>query len=248
MKSKNMNKITILIPTYNRASLISKTLDNCFHQTCKDFCILIYDDASTDNTSQIIKDFQRKYPNRISYFKGEKNMGIGYSRKKLLEEFNTEFGVWLDSDDYMKISRLEQCLLYMNKHKDVDIVYSYLKRFHEESGEFTPMGSDITLDVTRYDKESYQSLKSNTACATAFFRNKLKFHDTVPLRYGSEDVLWLWKLLNLNIKVGQISEALYFYRSHNDRIGIKKKNLNKEAKIPEELIIHEKIKEYRNHE
>lgn len=243
-----MNKITILIPTYNRASLIGKTLNNCFQQTCKDFCILVYDDASTDNTSQIIKDFQLKYPNRISYFKGEKNMGIGYSRKMLLEKLNTEFGVWLDSDDYMKISRLQKCLHYMDKHSDVDIVYSYLKRFHEESGQFTLMGDDITLDVTRYNKASYESLKSNTACATAFFRKELKTHEIVSLRYGSEDVLWLWKILNANIKVGQISEALYFYRSHNDRIGIKKKNLNKEAKIPEEIIIHEKIKEYRNHE
>ena len=49
-----------------------------------------------------------------------------------------------------------------------------------------------------------------------------------------------------NIKVGQISESLYFYRSHNQRLGIQKKNLNKEDKIPEESIIHQKINEYRN--
>tara|TARA_R110000782_G_scaffold47485_5_gene104380 strand:- start:2179 stop:2910 length:732 start_codon:yes stop_codon:yes gene_type:complete len=241
-----MSKITILIPTYNRASLIAKTIENCFLQSCGDFTILIYDDGSTDNTTDVVNSIIKRYPNRIKYIKSKKNMGIGYSRKMLLGHLDSEFGVWLDSDDYMRADRLSKCVEYMNLYKDVDVVYSHLKRFHEETGIFTPMGNDITINIKKYDKTNYRSLHSNTACATAFFRKKLKDQEIIPLRYGSEDVLWLWQLLNLDIKVGQISEPLYFYRSHNDRISIEKKTLNKEAKIPEEIIIHEKIKEYRN--
>ena len=91
-----MSKITILIPTYNRASLIAKTIENCFLQSCGDFTILIYDDGSTDNTTDVVNSIIKRYPNRIKYIKSKKNMGIGYSRKMLLEHLNSEFGVWLD--------------------------------------------------------------------------------------------------------------------------------------------------------
>ena len=243
----NMKKVTVLIPTFNRGNLLAKTIRNCFSQTYKNFGILIYDDGSTDNTSSVVKHLQQKHPNRIEYIRGKANNGIGYSRHMLLKNLTTEFGVWLDSDDYMKVNRLQKCVDYLQAHPSVDIVFSYLKRFHEENaGVFTPMGNDITINVTTYDKTNYGSLHSNTACATAFFRKCVQEHEVVPLRYGSEDVLWLWKLLNSNIKVGQISESLYFYRSHNQRLGIQKKNLNKEDKIPEESIIHQKIIEYRN--
>lgn len=242
-----MKRVTILIPTHNRGDLLGKTIMNCFKQTYKDFKILIYDDGSTDNTSTIIKKLQLSFPNRIQYLKSKSNHGIGYARHELLKNLSTEFGVWLDSDDYMKSDRLAKCINYLDSNPSVDIVFSYLKRFHEvHNGAFTPMGDEIKIDVSTYDKTNYRSLYSNTACATAFFRKSLQKHEVVPLRYGSEDVLWLWKLLNADVKVGQINETLYFYRSHRERLGIQKKKLNKEDKIPEEIIIHQKIEEYRN--
>jgi len=237
-----MNRVTILIPTYNRAQLLSETLDNCLLQTYKDFDIIVYDDASTDKTQDVVKQFQNKFPS-LKYIKGSVNKGIGFARHFLLNALENEFGVWLDSDDLMRNDRLQKCINYMDSNKNVDIVYSYIKRFTKNNGNVVLSG-ELNVDTSRYSKKDYSSLKNNTTCATAFFRSSLKKYEIVDsLRYGSEDVLWLWNLLNNNIKVGQINEPLYYYRSHTGSLTLIKK-IKIEEKGKEDIILSKKIKEY----
>jgi teichuronic acid biosynthesis glycosyltransferase TuaG len=237
-----MNRVTILIPTYNRADFLNETLKNCLSQTYKEFDIIVYDDCSTDNTSKVVEKIKSRIPN-LTYIKGKVNMGIGFARQVLLQNLNTEFGVWLDSDDLMRMDRLSLCIDFMDKNPDIDILYTYLQRFAGSNGNVSLLDI-IKVDTSKYDKESYESLKNNTTCATAFFRSSLKqFEIVADLRYGSEDVLWLWNLLNNNIKVGQINETLYFYRKHSNRISVQKK-LMVTAKANENRIIAQKIKEY----
>lgn len=236
-------KLTILIPTYNRGALIGKTIENCFLQTYKDFKILIYDDASVDNTSHVISSLDKKYPNRITYIKGDKNMGIGHARNFLMKELNTEFGMWLDSDDLMAFDRIEKCMFYLNENPDVEIVYSNIQWFTED--EKIKLRDHITIDVNTYDKTMWDSLKFNTACATGFFRNSLcKYTFEESLTLGGEDVLWIWKLLQHNVKIGHINESLYLYRDHQIRIGKQKRHESmRDLKIKEEAVLAEKIKE-----
>lgn len=236
-------RLTILIPTYNRGYLIKSTIENCYSQSYKNFNILIYDDGSDDNTSDIIKNLKLKYSN-ITYVNGRKNMGIGYARNFLLSNMNTEFGMWLDSDDLMKDDRIEKCISYMDKNPQVKIVYSNIQWFNSINGEIN-LKNNICIDVNKYDKNSWQSLKYNTACATGFFRESLKkFKFEESLRLGGEDVLWVWDLLQHNIKIGHINESLYFYRNHKNRIGREKReNGNIEMKAIEDSILAEKIKQ-----
>jgi glycosyltransferase involved in cell wall biosynthesis len=240
--------ITILIPVYNREKYISYTIESCFQQTYKNFKILIYDDCSTDNTLSIIESFVNKYGKEtIECIKGNINLGIGGARNILLQNLKTKYGTWLDSDDLMDPKRLETCFNYLENNKNIDIVYSYIRRF--KSGENINIESDeniITIDTEKYDANDYNSLKSNTTCATAFFKSFLKKYEIESsLRYGSEDVLWLWRLLNNNINISQIDKPLYLYRNHNDRLSILKKE-RIEEKAKENIIIHEKIIKYLN--
>ena len=235
------NKVTILIPTFNRGYLIKETIDSCFNQTFKNFCILIYDDGSTDNTLSIVKELSSKYKN-IKYIKSDENMGIGHARQTLMNNLKTEFGVWLDSDDLMDITRLEKCVNYMDSNKDVDILYSNISKFSDEK----TIGN-IEINIDLYTKDSFDSLKSNTACATAFFRYSVKqFKFENGMRYSAEDVLWLWKLICNNVKIGHIPEPLYLYRWHGDRTGVQKRHLPEEVYKREQAILHEKIKEYKD--
>lgn len=239
-------RLTILIPTYNRGDLIRKTIESCFLQTYKDFNILIYDDASSDNTTGIITDLKRKYPNKITYIKGDTNKGIGHARNVLMQKLNTELGMWLDSDDLMVHDRIEKCVSYLDKNPDIEIVYSNIQWFTEDK-EIT-LKDHIEINVNKYDKNSWKSLKFNTACATGFFRSSLKkykFEDS--LRLGGEDVLWIWQLLQHDVKIGHIDESLYLYRNHQLRIGKQKRHESmKDLKAKEDAILAEKIKEIQN--
>ena len=69
--------VSILMNCYNEEQLISRAIKSVLKQTYKNFELLIWDDASDDNTKKIINLFNDK---RIKFFKNKKHLGLGFSR------------------------------------------------------------------------------------------------------------------------------------------------------------------------
>ena len=101
-----MSKITIITPTYNRAKTLPKVFEALQNQSFKDFCWLILDDGSTDETEDIVKEFQEKTTFTISYKKNQ-------NRHKFLtvlsgiEEVKSPYFMVMDSDDSYPEDALE---------------------------------------------------------------------------------------------------------------------------------------------
>jgi abequosyltransferase len=91
-------KLSLCIPTYNRAGFIGDTLDSIISQASDDVEIVISDNASTDNTQELIKYYQRKFP-RIRYFRWETNMGPDQNFMKVVELAHGEYCWLMGSDD-----------------------------------------------------------------------------------------------------------------------------------------------------
>lgn len=87
---------SIIIPTYNRASMLSKAIKSVFDQVLQSWELIIVDDGSTDNTSDMVAQFDEK---RILYFFQE-NQGRSAARNKGIELSKGEYICFLDSDDY----------------------------------------------------------------------------------------------------------------------------------------------------
>jgi glycosyltransferase involved in cell wall biosynthesis len=107
-----------VIPTYNRANKLKQAIDSVLSQTFTDFEVLVMDDGSIDNTSELISSFN---DSRIVY-SWEKNYG-GPSRPRN-RGINSAKGEWicfLDSDDYWKVSKLKKCFDHL--HGEVDLLY-----------------------------------------------------------------------------------------------------------------------------
>ena len=64
-----MPKISVIVPVYNTEKYIAKCLNSILVQQMQDFEIIVVNDGSTDNSENVIKDFERKYPDKIRYFK-----------------------------------------------------------------------------------------------------------------------------------------------------------------------------------
>lgn len=115
--------VTIIIPTYNREKLILKALDSIFKQTYQDFEILIIDDASTDNTEQVIKELNHP---QIKYFKLEKNSGQCIARNFGTKNASGKYIAFLDSDDEWLPGKLEnQVKCFENGSERLGGVYGY---------------------------------------------------------------------------------------------------------------------------
>lgn len=108
--------ISIIIPTYNRAEIISETLDSVVAQTHENWECIIVDDGSTDNTADVILE----YTNRDKRFKYHLrpetlNKGASPSRNYGLKQAKGDFIQFLDSDDLLNKNKfLEQLKLIIN--------------------------------------------------------------------------------------------------------------------------------------
>ncbi len=116
-----MARVSVLIPTYNRAPCIVGAVGSALAQTYKDLQVIIYNDGSDENDGCIEKrgDLIRVCENtetvlakhlkdsRIKYVKNTVNQGIAKTRNTLLKLADTEYACWLDSDDRSNIYRVE---------------------------------------------------------------------------------------------------------------------------------------------
>lgn len=113
-----MPKVSVIIPTYNRAALIARALDSVLAQTYKDFDIVVIDDGSVDNTHEVIKP----YLARIKYVQ-QKNGGISVARNRGIQESTGQYIAFLDSDDYWAPEKLQLQVEILDRDAKVGIVY-----------------------------------------------------------------------------------------------------------------------------
>lgn len=127
--------ISIVIPTYNRAHLISRAIQSVLGQDYKDWELLIVDDGSTDNTAEVVEDFLEN--ERIRYIRKD-NTGATHTRNVGAQYATREFLTFLDSDDEARPNWLSS--YYDKIEKGAEVVccgyeyYDHNGNFLEEKG------------------------------------------------------------------------------------------------------------------
>ena len=119
-------QISVCIPVYNASPFLRECIDSILAQTFIDFEILIVDDGSTDNSSDIVLSYT---DSRIRLIK--KNHDYIGSLNLLLREARGKYIARMDADDIMLKERLQIQYDFMEKHKDVDILGSAMQCFGE---------------------------------------------------------------------------------------------------------------------
>jgi glycosyltransferase involved in cell wall biosynthesis len=96
-------KVSVVIPTYERAGKVQKTIESALAQTFSDYEVIVVDDGSTDGTGQLLAE---KYGDRIRYYY-QVNQGVSVARNRGVEEARGEWIAFLDSDDLWEPEKLE---------------------------------------------------------------------------------------------------------------------------------------------
>jgi glycosyltransferase involved in cell wall biosynthesis len=120
-------RVSVVIPTYNRARYVAEALESVFAQTFKDYEVIIVDDGSTDNTQTALQP----YMERIRYVRQE-NRGLAAARNRGVREVRGEFVAFLDSDDCWEPRMLEEVLKTFEKHPDVGAVFVAEREMDEQ--------------------------------------------------------------------------------------------------------------------
>jgi len=122
-------RVTVVIPTYNRAGYICDAIDSVLSQTYKDYEIIVVDDGSTDDTKGILS----KYNGKIRYFYQE-NKGVAAARNRGIKKAKGEYIAFLDSDDIWLPEKLQLQLETLNNHRDYS--WAYCDRKYVYEGDF----------------------------------------------------------------------------------------------------------------
>ena len=104
---KNNPTISVIIPTYNRANFLTQSIPSVLNQTYRNFEIIIVDDNSTDNTVEVLENYDDK---RIKYIKNNENRGVGSARNQGIKIARGEYITFLDSDDTLLSPKFEKQL------------------------------------------------------------------------------------------------------------------------------------------
>lgn len=131
--------VSIIMPSYNTAPYITESINSVIAQTYADWELIIVDDASTDNTDEVVQRVilsgaqakSKDLPSlRIRYLKNDRNHGAAYSRNRALREAKGKWIAFLDSDDLWAPEKLEKQIAFMTKN---GYAFSYTR--YEEMGE-----------------------------------------------------------------------------------------------------------------
>ncbi|MCF0109203.1 MAG: glycosyltransferase [Erysipelotrichaceae bacterium] len=115
-------KITVVVPCYNAANTVAKTLDSLINQTSDEVGILAINDGSRDETGSILDSYKEKYPDRVAVVHKE-NEGIAMTRNRALDLIDTPYFGFLDSDDTCEPTMFEKMLKKMEED-EADVVVS----------------------------------------------------------------------------------------------------------------------------
>jgi glycosyltransferase involved in cell wall biosynthesis len=144
-----IGRVTVGIPVHNMAGFIGKALQSLAEQTVQDFDVIVLDDASTDNLSEVLKVWEGD----IKVLKFEENMGVRHAVNAMLAKCETEFFVSLAADDWIEPTYIERCLKEFQKNPFLEFVASQTD-FVDEAGKTLPDGAN---DVQRIRRASNKS-------------------------------------------------------------------------------------------
>tara|TARA_B100000965_G_scaffold405161_1_gene438121 strand:- start:2186 stop:3022 length:837 start_codon:yes stop_codon:yes gene_type:complete len=204
-------KVSVIIPTFNRFSLISRAIDSVLNQTIKPFEIIVVDDGSSDNTSTFIKNNYKS----VKLIK-QKNLGVSKARNVGIKNSSGDWIALLDSDDEWKKNKLEVQIKSLSEYDYYSVCHTneiwirngirvnQKKRHQKYGGDIF----DKCLDICRISPSSI-IFKKNIIDEVGWFDEGLPICEDYDL----------WLRITANFKILFIDKPLVIkYGGHSDQL------------------------------
>ena len=117
-----MAKVSIIMGIYNCQDTLADSIQSIVDQTFTDWKLIMCDDASTDNTLEIARGFQQRYPDKIVLCRNEINSGLSASLNHCLKYAEGDYVARMDADDISKPTRLETQLNILEQNPEFAVV------------------------------------------------------------------------------------------------------------------------------
>ena len=198
--------VSIIVPVYNAAGYIEETIDSVIDQTYTGWELILVDDCSTDDSYELIKSKIADFDN-IVLLKNSVNSGAARSRNNGIDAAKGRFIAFLDADDIWHPDKLQNELLFMQKH-DASFVFSGYE-FGDENA--VPTGKVVHVPK----KLDYNAALSRTIIFTSTVlidTEKIDRRLCYMPEIASEDTATWWNILRSGVIAYGLDQALVTYR------------------------------------
>lgn len=128
-------RLTIGLPVYNGEKYVAESLEALLGQSFTDFELIISDNASTDNTGDICRRYE-KQDSRVRYFRQPRNIGLSPNHNFVAEQARGELFKWAANDDLYARDLLERCIDALDKYPEIVLAHSWTAKI-DDSGAVT---------------------------------------------------------------------------------------------------------------
>ncbi len=209
--------VSIVTPVYNAAKFLTATVDSVCWQTYRNWELILVDDMSSDESVNIIKNFQIK-DSRIKIVRNEENKGAALSRNAGTRIARGKYLAFLDADDLWAKTKLARQVEFMRQNGYAFSFTDY--EFADEDGIPTGKRARMPTDITYR-----QSLKNHTIWTSTVMIDLDQIPKDIALmpdvRRGQDTATW-WQILRYIKKAYSIDEVLSYYRRTNNSLSANK--------------------------
>ncbi len=205
----NSPRVSVIIPTYNRAPMLREALESVRRQNLKEVEIIVVDSESTDETAQVVREFQPG----VKYLL-QKRLGVSAARNYGIEQATAPYIAFLDSDDLWIVpEKLERQISFLEKNPDVGLVYARLWSYHVDHP------ADRRLDPCATPAVSFKQLLNGPNTVTtstvvvrrSCFENVGVFNSDIQAAEDHE----LWLRIAKKYRIAFMEDAFSEYRRHH---------------------------------
>ena len=205
-----MKKVSVVIPAYNSHDTLAKCLGSLVNQTLQDIEIVVVNDASTDDTLEIMNRCKAQFPDKVVVVDSKVNLGPGGARNLGFDAATGEYIGLVDSDDYVAPTMYEK--LYIRaKETDADIVDS---GFYREATDKAQLFASDDMTGILDDEKRSKLISSGGYLVTKIFKSELFNKPKVRMQSNMvvlEDFVILIYMYLRALRLETIKEIFYCY-------------------------------------
>ena len=207
-KHQGKNLVSMVIPAYNAAEFIARSMDTVLAQSFAELELIVVNDGSTDKTQEIIDWYKERYPRIKSLY--QKNAGQAVARNLGVEHADGDYIGFMDSDDMLRPDMIEK--LYDSIVKNTcDIAVTSAYQITNEGYEVVsayPIAEDTPISFEEFF-EHYLKYAYPVVWGKLYRRLLVKEHPIPKTTY--EDSAWMPCILSYADKICYLNEHLYEY-------------------------------------
>ena len=200
--------VSVVIPCHNYADFVTKAAESALNQTHAPDKVILVNDASNDNSLEVIKGIHTKYPDKIEFMDFSNNIGVANARNYGISTCGTDYVVCLDADDQIADTFIERCFDALERDRRASVAYTRLLEINS--------GVVSQWLAGHYDYMSHtQGHNQVPTCAMFKVKDWERVGGYIQAYHPAEDAeFWLRMLTFCGHAVKASHDALFLYNMH----------------------------------